>query len=652
MEAITKELTSMASLNFWEVIDLDPGYRLIGTTWVFKTKRNHLGKIVEYKAHLCAQGFTQTAGIDYKKTYLPTGCFNYLHTLIAFAATNSLPFHQKSAFLNDSLNETVYLLVPQGLDLARDKYCLRLQKAIYVLKQDPLAWYDRLKSWLAASGFAACVLDRCIFYQNINHPLWLYVNVDDIAIFRTDESSFKTEISKELDIKDIGPADLMLGVKVMHLPNGISLDQQHFANSLLFLYGMQECRPVSMPLPPNNQYLPVTKEEALEFKKLAVNYRRAIGSINYLSMATWPDLSHAISLLSQFLENPGVTHWNGFLHVLRNAYWGNCCTRKQPSVSLSTTEAEYKALCDVTSELLWLSQCLKECCLFSTIAPILVHEDNQSCINAANGDCNVKNKRMKHVDIQLHFIKEVIRSSAIRLIYTPSYAMLADFLTKSVPRPTLSRSLPCLSVILLGASWPDFAYAVNYLARFSLSTECSHWDAMNHLLAYLCNTKNLVILISKQNQSSEMNCFVDANWGGKGNRSMHGYLIMIGMNPIAWKSKRQTTIASSTAQAEYMALSLSAREDLWLYQLLHDILNNPIPKLLLDNKTAVVISTDSMNFKQTRHLIRNFNITNEYVATGKLALQWVSTNNQLDDIMTKLLGSVKNNQSVLEVNCR
>ncbi|MBW0555809.1 hypothetical protein O181_095524 [Austropuccinia psidii MF-1] len=341
-EAINKELKSTASLNVWEVIDLDPAYRLIGTVWVFKPKCSHLGNIIEHKACLCAQVFTQTAGIDYNKTYFPTRRFNSLQTLIALAATTSLPFHQieiERTFLNASLNETFYLLVPQGLDLAREKYCLHLQKAIYGLKQAPLTWYDSLKSWLASSEFVACVLDPCI--------------------------------SKEFDIKDIGPADLMLGVKVTHLPNRIGLDQQHFSNSLLFLYGMQECRPVSTPLSPNNHYLPATEEEALEFKKLA------------------------------FLENPGVTHWHGFLHILRylrdspdmwllyskrpsqgiiayrNADRGNChvspqsvlgyvatlngClmlwkTRKQPPVSLSTAEAEYKVLCDLTSELLSLCQ--------------------------------------------------------------------------------------------------------------------------------------------------------------------------------------------------------------------------------------------------------------------------------------------------------
>ncbi|MBW0525550.1 hypothetical protein O181_065265 [Austropuccinia psidii MF-1] len=478
-EAINKELKSMASLNVWEVVDLDPGYRLIGTTWVFRTKRSHLGEIVEHKTRLCAQGFTQTAGVDYNKTYAPTGCFNSLRTLIAFAVTNSLLFHQidiQSAFLNAPLNETVYLSIPQGLNLARDKHCLCLCKAIYGLKQAPLAWYNRLKSWLVSNGFVACVLDPCVFYRNRNHPLWLYVHVDDIAIFGTDVSSFKTEISEEFDIKDIGPADLMLGVKVTHLPNGISLDQQHFSDSLLFLYGMQDCRPVSTPLPPNSHYSPATKEEALEFKKLEVNYRSAIGSINYLCTATRPNLSHAVSSLSQFLENPGVTHWCGFLHVLRylrgspdvgllysnnpsqgitaysDADWGNCrVSRQSVSGYLATLNGcLYKALCDLTSELLWLRQWVKECCLLSTITPIVVYEDNQSCINAANGDCNVNNKRMKHVDIQLHFIKEVIRSSAIRLSYTPTSSMLADFLTKSVPRSTLSRALSRLSVVQLG----------------------------------------------------------------------------------------------------------------------------------------------------------------------------------------------------------
>ncbi|MBW0537411.1 hypothetical protein O181_077126 [Austropuccinia psidii MF-1] len=99
------------------------------------------------------------------------------------------------------------------------------------------------------------------------------------------------------------------------------------------------------------------------------------------------------------------------------------------------------------------------------------------------------------------------------------------------------------------ASRPDIAFAVNYLACFSLNTDQLHWTALEHLIAYLCGTKDIGIQIDKNNKCPDFKCFVDANWGGEGNRSTHGYVILHGVNPIGWQSKRQTTIVSSTAQA-------------------------------------------------------------------------------------------------------
>ncbi|MBW0526156.1 hypothetical protein O181_065871 [Austropuccinia psidii MF-1] len=109
----------------------------------------------------------------------------------------------------------------------------------------------------------------------------------------------------------------MLGVKITHDKNFISLDQQHFIESLLKLYGMGKCKPVSTPLPPQAHMGPASEDELARFKELKISYRSAIGSINYLSTASRPDLSYAVSSLSQFLENPGINHWNNFLHVLK-----------------------------------------------------------------------------------------------------------------------------------------------------------------------------------------------------------------------------------------------------------------------------------------------------------------------------------------------
>ncbi|MBW0541448.1 hypothetical protein O181_081163 [Austropuccinia psidii MF-1] len=187
---------------------------------------------------------------------------------------------------------------------------------------------------------------------------------------------------------------------------------------------------------------------------------------------------------------------------------------------------------------------------------------------------------------------------------------------------------------------PDIAYAVNYLARFSMGTDDTHWQALEHLVAYLRYTKMLGIFISTTNSSREMKCYVDANWGGEGDRSTHGFILFQGSNPICWQLKRQATIASSTAQAEYMALSFAAKECLWMSNLFYMTLGNITLQLLSDNKTAIGISTESMSRKQTRHLVRDFNIINEYIIMKKLTLSWISTKNQLADIMTKALGYI------------
>ncbi|MBW0537226.1 hypothetical protein O181_076941 [Austropuccinia psidii MF-1] len=203
----------------------------------------------------------------------------------------------------------------------------------------------------------------------------------------------------------------MLGIKINHQESGISLDQQHFIKALVEQYGMNQCKSVNTPLVPHCHLTPATDEEINTFNELKINFRSAIGSINYLSSATRPNLSFAVSALSQYLEKPGILHWRAFLYILKYlnrtqelglmyqknkinrikahcdadrgnyrltrrsvtgylARFGNCVvhwkSRKQPTVSISTAEAEYKALCDLMSELLWLKQWCKKANILKT----------------------------------------------------------------------------------------------------------------------------------------------------------------------------------------------------------------------------------------------------------------------------------------------
>ncbi|MBW0523999.1 hypothetical protein O181_063714 [Austropuccinia psidii MF-1] len=126
-QAINKELSNMNQLKVWDFVDLKEDYKLVGTTWIFRIKTNNRNEAVEYKARLCPQGFSQTQRSNYDKTLAPTGRLNSFCSLIAFACKNNSCFHQiniKSAFLNASLPEVVYLAIPQGINTDQRQKCL------------------------------------------------------------------------------------------------------------------------------------------------------------------------------------------------------------------------------------------------------------------------------------------------------------------------------------------------------------------------------------------------------------------------------------------------------------------------------------------------------------------------------------------------
>ena len=277
----------------------------------------------------------------------------------------------------------------------------------------------------------------------------MFLHVDDIAVFGKDLTPFKNEIKSEFDMKDLGQADLLLGIKVFHDSNAIIMTQHHYINSLLDLYGMNGCRPVSTPLVPNSHLAVATVEEVNPFNSLGVNFRSAVGALSYLSSATQPDIAFAVSTLSQFLEQPGITHYEAFTHVLRylagsqtlalvykcqeksplegytDADWGNCLVNfhsitgyvmmtgdhllswkssKQDTVSLSLAEAEYKSLSDLSWEVAWIASLVNEVKIDTPTNNIRVAVENKAEIDLANSETAQNGFCTKHMSIRLHFV--------------------------------------------------------------------------------------------------------------------------------------------------------------------------------------------------------------------------------------------------------
>ncbi|MBW0536050.1 hypothetical protein O181_075765, partial [Austropuccinia psidii MF-1] len=228
--AIKIEPQNMKKLDVWTLRDKKDDDHPITSTWVFKRKIDDAGKTKEYKACLCAHGFHQIAGLDYQSTFAPTGRLSSLRALISFATIHRYGFHQmdvRSAFLYALLQEEICLEIPQGVLANKEKQVLQLNKALYGLKQASLAWYKHLSSWLISSSFQCSLTNPCVFWRKDKNPIWIYVHVYNLAIFGPNLEEFKKEIKKEFDMKDVGKANLLLGIKINHLEDGFSLDQEH-----------------------------------------------------------------------------------------------------------------------------------------------------------------------------------------------------------------------------------------------------------------------------------------------------------------------------------------------------------------------------------------------------------------------------------------
>ncbi|KAI7962876.1 hypothetical protein MJO28_000970 [Puccinia striiformis f. sp. tritici] len=214
------------------------------------------------------------------------------------------------------------------------------------------------------------------------------------------------------------------------------------------------------------------------------------------------------------------------------------------------------------------------------------------------------------------------------LVSNPSKGMDLEYMSR----------IGCLLYLSMG-SRPDITFSVNFLARFSMAPDSSHWAALEHLISYVRYSAHLSLpIVASDRGPDAIKTFVDANWGGEGARSVHGFLSKLWGAPVSWSSKRQTCIARSTCQAEYMALSFASKDACYISSLLSGFFSLPSPLILSDNKAAVHISKDCGTRKEHRHVDREFHIINELLYKEKVRLEWISTHDQQADIFTKALG--------------
>ena len=305
----------------------------------------------------------------------------------------------------------------------------------------------------------------------------------------------KGKLNSEFEMKDLGCAKKILGIDIVrNRPHSIFLSQKDYLEKVLIKFGMMQSKSVSTPIAHHfklsKDQAPKTEKERAEMD--STPYASAVGSLMYAMVCSRPDIGYAMSMVSRFLSDPGHEHWTALKWIMRyikgslnlglmygkktftdevvvgcvdSDYAGCLDTRRsltgyvfnvlggcvswksnlQKVVALSSTEAEYMAATEAIKEAIWLKGFTQELGLKSE--NITVFCDNQSALHLMKNP--MYHERSKHIDIRLHFIRDIVSSEQVRVLKINTNHNPADMLTKCVTQDKFKHCLDILNILEL-----------------------------------------------------------------------------------------------------------------------------------------------------------------------------------------------------------
>ncbi|GKD02613.1 putative RNA-directed DNA polymerase [Tanacetum coccineum] len=453
LTAMNSKMEALYKNNTWTLTELLAGRKAIGNKWVFKLKLKSDREIERYKVWLVAKGFNQREGIDYEETLSPVVKIATVRCLVSLAVNKGWTVFQldvNNAFLYGDLYEDVYMSFPEGYFNKDDKRVCKLNKSLYGLKQALRKWNENLTAALKENGFKQSKSDYSLFVKSkweLFIALLVYVN--DIILTGNNISEinkFKEFLKTKFLIKDLRKLKFFLGIEVMDTV------------LLFFVIEKKKKRTVEKP------DLPLTD---------LTSYQKLIEKLINLTL-TRPDISYTVHSLSQFMHKPLQSHVKLAMRVLRylkgspskgirfsrgtdlslKAYvdldWAKCPStrksvtgymlffgnslvswksKKQKTLATSSAEAEYRAMASVTCEIVWVLKILKDLEIHNTLLVKKFCANKAAIKIAANP---IFYERTKHLEIDMHLVRDKITAGVIESIWIDSQHQLANILTKGL----------------------------------------------------------------------------------------------------------------------------------------------------------------------------------------------------------------------------
>ena len=344
-----------------------------------------------------------------------------------------------------------------------------------------------MATFLLSIGFVEAKSDTSLFvYQRGSDTAYLLLYVDDIVLTASSSDLLRRIISalqREFAMKDLGELHHFLGMHVQRSGDGLLLSQRQYMLDILDRAGMAECKPCSTPVDTNPK---VAAAEGAPVSD-ATDFRSLAGALQYLTF-TRPDIAYAVQQVCLHMHDPREPHLAALKRILRyvrgtlhlglllrpststdlvvytDADWAGCpdtrkstsgyavflgdnlvswSSKRQNTVSRSSAEAEYRAVANGVAEATWLRQLLLE-----LHAPLrratLVYCDNISVVYMTSNP--VQHQRTKHIEIDLHFVRERVAIGDLRVLHVPTSSQYADIFTKGLPTSVFTEFRSSLNV--------------------------------------------------------------------------------------------------------------------------------------------------------------------------------------------------------------
>lgn len=532
-EAMQVEMTNLNDNKVFKLVTREQAQKnnkkVLKSRWVLTIKQKDDGTIDKYKARFVACGYGQEIGKDFNETFAPVGKYKALRIILALASEMDYELTQMdvvSAFLNANLQEEVYIEQPEGFTKEQDKDKVwLLAKAIYGIKQAPYEWNNEFNRYLLSIGFKRLKTDLCV-YSRISkngYIIILFVFVDDIlTAFHKDDKEewdlYKLGLTTKYKMKELGEVRWLLGMRVTRNRDTkeLTLDQQQYISKKVDEFELE--RNKYCPTPEDKAIIlsETTEEEKEKYGEVIKNmpYRGIVGSLLYASLATRPDICHAVHEISKYGTDPSMKHMVAAKRVLKylnssneekclsyegvgdmrsvtveggktmnvptitihaycDADWAgdrkdrrsttgwivklnkntvSWCTKKQSSTALSSAEAEYMAIASVAQEVIWMKQFLSE--LFNLPSKIIINDSDIYSDNTSAitiSKNDTHHERTKHIDIKYHFIREGQKNNKFQIKWLSTKLQIADVFTKGV----YGSQFDLLSNVVLFAKLPE-----------------------------------------------------------------------------------------------------------------------------------------------------------------------------------------------------